>query len=140
MEKIQDKEDPQNRRSISGRDIEEMFESFDYEKYVINDFYLFFTEDFGSIERLIILLLLKNFPDIDVFTAAEIKEILNANGINITIGKLAEYLASFRLRYIFLAEKGGHYRFALPIFAKILKGYELDNIIKEAKTDAKKSL
>jgi GTPase SAR1 family protein len=140
LEKIQEKDDKKNRRTISRNDIEELFETFDYEKYVINDFYLFFTEDFGSVERLIILLLLKNYPDKDIFTAAEIKEILNANGIDITLGLLAEYLASLRLRYIFLAEKGGNYRFALPIFPKILKGYELDNLIKEAKEDAKKSL
>jgi len=140
VERIQDKENKKNRRSITRNDIEELFETFDYEKYVINDFYLFFTEDFGSIERLIILLLLKNYPDKDNFTAAEIKEILNANGIGITLGKLAEYLASLRLRYIFLAEKWGNYCFALPIFPRILKGYELDNLIKEAKEDAKKSL
>ncbi|MGD2084866.1 MAG: ATP-binding protein [Candidatus Aminicenantes bacterium] len=140
VERIQDKEDNKNKRTIYRNDIEELFEAFDYEKYVINDFYLFFTEDFGSIERLIILLLLKYLPGKDIFTAAEIKEILNANGISLTIGKLVEYLASLRLRYIFLAEKGGNYRFALPIFPKILKGFDLDNLIKEARKDAKKSL
>ncbi|UCH92839.1 MAG: AAA family ATPase [Candidatus Aminicenantes bacterium] len=140
VERIQDKDDKKNRRTIYRTDIEELFETFDYEKYVINDFYLFFTEDFGSIERLIILLLLKNYPDKDIFSAAEIKEILNANGISITLGELAEYLAGLRLRYIFLAEKGGNYRFALPIFPRILKRYELDNLIKEANKDAKKSL
>lgn len=140
VERIQEKEDIKDRRTIFRRDIEELSQSFDYENYVINEFYLFFTGDIGPMERLIISLLLKNYPGKDIFPAGEIIKILKANGIRLDIGKLSGYLAELCLRYIFIAEAGGSFRFALPVFPGILSRYDLDNLIKEAKKDAKESL
>ena len=66
---------------------------------------------------------------------------LKSYDINISLGKLNEYLSNLSLRYMLIAESGGQYRFALPIFPEILtKRYDLDNLIEEAKEDAKKSL
>ena len=141
VESIQEKEDQKNRRTIYGNDIDDLFESFEYENYVVNDFYLFFTRDIHPVERVIILLLLRHHPDNSVFTATEIIEVLKENGIDFTLGKLSEHLTGLSLRYILSPESGGKFRFALPIFPDILKKrYELENLIKEAKEDARKSL
>ena len=140
VERIQEKAEKRGNRKIFKKDIDELYESFDYEKYVINEFYMFFT-DVDAIERLIILLLLNKYPESDIFTFTEVNELLKANGFNFMTGELTGYLASLSLRYIFSAESGGRFRFALPIFPKILKDrYNLRNLIKEAKEDAKKSI
>jgi len=141
IEKIEENEAEENRRMIFRQDIEDVFQSFNYEKYVINEFYLFFTEDVSPIEKLIILLQLNNYPHKKTFSVPEILKILRDNTINISTGRLIKHLIDLRLRYILIAESGGKYRFALPIFPEILKRREdLSEYIKEIINDTKKSL
>jgi hypothetical protein len=141
VEHIQEKEDGQARRIIYANDIDALFDSFEYENYVVNDFYLFFTKDIHPVERLIILLLLQYHPETPVFTATDIIDVLKENGIDFTLGRLSEHLTGLSLRYILSPESGGKFRFALPIFPEILKKrYDLENLIKESKEDATKSL
>ncbi|MBN1351703.1 AAA family ATPase [candidate division KSB1 bacterium] len=141
IEKIEEHETESKRRTIFREDIENLCHSDEYEKYVINNFYLFFTEDVDPVQRVMVLLLLHHYPDQDTFSKPQIMQVLKNNGINIPMGKLTRQLANLDLRYIFSGEKGGKYRFALPIFPEILKRREdIPELIKEILDDAKQSL
>ncbi|MFC2155077.1 AAA family ATPase [Acidobacteriota bacterium] len=141
VEEIQDRNEEKYRRTISEKDIDKLYNSFEYEKYVINDFYLFFTQDIEPVERLIVLLLARKYSDKKTFSVPEIRETLKDHKINLSLGRLTDYAANLRLRYILLGEIGGRFRFALPIFPKMLnKRDDIEYLIEEAIEDAKKSL
>lgn len=141
IDKIEEHEAEEDRRTIFKKDIEDLFESIIYENYIINDFYSFFAEDNDPIEKLIILLPLCVLPTKVLFTITEIKNVLKDNNIRLSTGKLMKYLTDLTLRYIFAEERGGKYRFALPIFPEILKRRNnVADLIEEAKEDARKSL
>ena len=140
VEKIEEHEDELERRIIASKDIEELFKSFEYESYVINDFYSFFTSDINPIEKLIVLLPLVD-SSFTVMSANELKKILSTHQIEVPVGELMFHLADLTLRFLFIAEPGGKYRFALPIFPEILKRRNnLSDLIQEAKANAQKSL
>jgi hypothetical protein len=141
VEAIPEREEEKFRRTISAKDIKKVYESFDYEKYVINDFYLFFTDDIDPIERLIVLLLAEKYPYKKTFTTTEIIKALEKNGIHLSLVKLADYSANLILRYIFLEEKSGLFRFALPIFPKMLRERDdFEYLIDQAKNEAKEKI
>jgi Cdc6-like AAA superfamily ATPase len=140
VEKIEEHEDESDRRMIARQDIEDFFRSFEYESYVINDFYSFFTPDINPIEKLIVLLPLVD-SSAEVISANELKKLLLANQIEIPVGELLFHLANLTLRFLFIAEAGGKYRFALPTFPEILRRRNnLSDLIQEAKADVQKSL
>lgn len=141
IKKIEEHENENQRRLIFNSDIEEVFESSEYEEYVTNDFYLFDTEDIGVIEKLIVLLLVKDYSINEIITSSEIHAKLKAHNIPLTIGKLNRHLDNLILRYIFKKEGQGKYRFVLPIFPELLKKIEnIGGLIAEVKKNAKKSL
>ena len=130
-----------NADSVNKSDIEDLFGSYDYEDYVINHFYLFFTEDVGSIEKLIVLLLLEDMFKSSVFSDIEIHRKLDAHGIRLDIGRSNRHIQNLTLRYMLKEEGRGKYRFALPIFPQLLmKREDVNELIEEVKEDAKKSL
>ncbi|MFX0136664.1 MAG: ATP-binding protein [Candidatus Hodarchaeota archaeon] len=140
VDRIKDYDDKNYIRTIYRKDIEDMYRSYEYERYIVHDFYLFFREDVGPIERLIVLLLLENCKNYKIFSTPEILKFFKNKGINISIGKLVGHLANLTLRYIFVQESGGRFHFALSIFPEILMRHDLKNIIEGAIEDARKSL
>lgn len=140
VEKIEEHEDELDRRIIKRQDIKDFFDSFEFENYVINDFYSFFTSDIDPLEKLIVLLPLVDSSS-DIISANELKKILHTHQVEIAVGDLMFHLANLTLRFLFTAEPGGKYRFALPIFPQILRRRNnLSDLIQEAKANAKKSL
>lgn len=130
-----------NRRIIFKEDIMNFYESIEYESYVLYDFYLFITESVKPIERLIVLLLLEDYPAKEIFSIVDIDMKMRQCGINLETGQLTKFLRILRLRYIFEAVKGGRYRFALPAFPLLLKKREdLDIFIKKEIEHARQSL
>lgn len=130
-----------NKRTIYREDIAAFYESIEYESYVLYDFYLFVTESVKPVERLIVLLLLEDYPQKEVFSIVDIDIKLSKLDINLETGQLTRYLRILRLRYIFEAVKGGRFRFALPVFPLLLKKREdLDILIKKEIEHARKSL
>ena len=141
IEKIESHEQEKYQRVIFKEDIEEIFGSPEYERYIVDDFYLFFTEDISPIEQLIILLLIYHYPSQNSYMTTEISSILKEYDINFQTVRLTKHLDKLSLRYILEKETGGKYSFALPIFPEILRRrYDLKNLIKEALEDARKSL
>ncbi|MFX0137407.1 MAG: AAA family ATPase [Candidatus Hodarchaeota archaeon] len=141
IREVEVNESIRQKRIIIKKDIEKIYDSYDYEKYIINEFYLFFSENVSPIERLIVLLVIDNFFKKEIFTSTQIRNLIKENDIPIDTGSLYEFLVKLTLRYILKAETGGSFRFALPIFPDILRSrYDIKNLIKEAKEDAEKSL
>ncbi len=141
IERIESHQQEEYQRVIFREDIESVFESSEYENYIIDDFYLLFKEDVSPIEKLIVLLLINYYPEQDSFTAIEINKILKEKELSMPSGKLTKYLDNLILRYIFTKERGGKYSFALPIFPELLmRRYDLENIIEGVLEDARKSL
>ncbi len=141
IERVEQHKDEKNRRTIYREDIREFYESFDYESYILYDFYLFRTGNVKPIERLMVLLLIDDYPEKDTFSIPDIDEKLRTHGINMETGQLTRCLRNLRLRYIFEALKGRRYRFALPAFPVLLKkGGDLDSFIKKEIEHAGKSL
>jgi hypothetical protein len=136
IEKIEKHPGIEDRRIIFKVDIEDVFDS-EYQEYIIDDIYMFFS-DLSDINRLIIMLLVENSLKKRYFTIAEIKGLLTDCGIVISINDLNRNLSELVMRFILLEEKG-NYRFTLPIFPVILKK-RVDNdfkqkTIKEIKTN-----
>jgi len=141
IEKIETHDQEEHQRIIFREDIESVYDSAEYESYIIDDFYLFFKEDVRPIERLIVLLFIHSCPDQECLTAIEINKLLKNNDVSIPSTRLTHYLDSLILRYILTKERGGKYRFALPIFPELLsRRYDLEDIIEEVIEDARKSL
>lgn len=140
VEKIAEHTEASERRIIARQNIEDFFGSFEYENYIINDFYSFFTPDINPIEKLLVLLPLADHS-IDIISENELKRLLMAHQIEIPVGELMFHLANLTLRFLFIAESGGKYRFALPTFPAIIRRRNnLNDLIQEAKADAQKSL
>ncbi len=141
IETIENKKEELKRRTIYRTDITDVVESFDYEDYIINDFYSFFSEEVDSIQKLIILLLVNNYATLSTITTRDISNLLKSHGIKISTEKLSKQLDDLRLRYILIGRKEGKYRFALPIFQEFLKKRNnIDDHIEEVLADAKKSI
>ena len=141
IEEIESHEQEKYQRVIFREDIEAIFNSPDYERYIVDDFYLFFTEDISPVEQLIVLLLIYHYPSKNSYMITEISSILKEYKISFQAVKLTKHLDKLSLRYIFKKETGGRYSFALTMFPEILrKRYDLKNLIKEELEDARKSL
>ncbi|MBN2396432.1 MAG: AAA family ATPase [Candidatus Atribacteria bacterium] len=141
IERIENHDEESLQRTIFREDIESVFESPNYESYIIDDFYLFFREEMPSFERLIILLIVDKFSKVNKFIISELIKVLKNYNLNISTGKLLKYLDNLILRYLLEKEIGGKYAFALPIFPEILRRrYDLENLIEEALEDARQSL
>jgi GTPase SAR1 family protein len=141
VEQVEQHDDEHSRRTIYKEDILNFYESFDYESYIQYDFYLFSTKNVKPIERLIVLLLLDEYPQKEIFSILDIDKKLRNRGISLETGKLTRLLRSLRLRYILQAVKGRRYRFALPAFPVILKkSGDLESFIRKEIEHAGKSL
>ena len=141
IEVIESHDEEALHRTIFREDIETIFESPEYESYIIDDFYLFFREEMPSLEKLIILLIVDKYPQFDNFTISELVKFLKNYNLNISTGKLTKYLDNLILRYLLEKETGGKYAFALPIFPEILRRrYDLNNLIEEALENARESV
>ena len=139
IKEVETHKDEHTQRVIFKKDIERVFGSPEYESYIVDDFYLFFTDDVSPVEKLIILLLTYHYPSDMSFSATEITNLLKENGYVVQTNDLQKYLNKLLLRYVLDKESGGKFSFALPIFPEILKRkYDIENRIKEALENATK--
>ncbi len=119
IQKIEKHENIEERRTISRKDIEDIVDS-DYEKYIVDEIYMFFS-DLTNIDRLIVILLAEDFVPDSTFSEGFIKKKLKRSGIKISITKVHEKMCELVMRFILLEEGINRYCFTLPIFPSILK-------------------
>lgn len=141
VEKIDEHDTEEERRMIFREDIEEMLQSYEYENYIIHDFYSFLTADINPIEKLIVLLPLAAEPSLEEFTSSDLKKLFNELNFGLSTGELTQHLANLKLRYFLNEKRGGKFHFALPLFPEILKRRKtIGDLIQEVKQDAYKSI
>lgn len=119
IEKLDENPDPVRRRIISYIDISELYD-FQYENYVIDDFYMFYT-DLNMLEKLIVIILIEIYPDESAFPIKFITQKLVENGIQLDEGLIHNTIRKLALRFILLDKGKGIYRFALPHFPGMLR-------------------
>lgn len=112
-----------DRRTILRRDINQLLNT-EYEHYLMNDVYVFFT-NLGQINRLILILLANQKKKI--FSTDEITRNLLEHDIKISIDDVYHHLRDLVLRFILVdvedKKKQKMYCFAIPIFPEILKNH-----------------
>ncbi|MBN2010196.1 AAA family ATPase [candidate division KSB1 bacterium] len=141
IERIENNRLNGTKRIIAQTDIDDFFESFKYENYVVNDFYLFFTNDIHPIERLIVVFALQHHLEGGTFTLNHLKTTLSNHNVKLSSVMLNTHLSNLMLRYIFIPQQGGKYQFALPVFPEILKRRNnIENFVEETIEDARKSI
>ncbi len=144
IKEVEDHKEVEHKRTIFRQDIENVFGD-EYEKYIIDEVYMFFT-DLSSLERLILIILSEQdllFGQ-KSYTEPEIREWLLECGVSTLLEDIHKILKYFILRFIMVDVEKNEYAFALPIFPVILKDrvdtrYK-DALTKEIKENAKKSL
>jgi hypothetical protein len=117
IEKISERET--EKRTIFKDDIEELF-NVEYDKYIVNDFYMFF-EDLDDLEKLIVLLLAESESDENDYSFLLIKEKLRGTWIDLLESKINKTIQKLVLRFILIDKGQGRYSFALPHFPAMLK-------------------
>lgn len=136
IEKLEENAEDISSRVISRTDIEDLY-NFEYDNYILDDFYMFYM-DLDDLEKLIVLLLLEVHPMEPVFSINQVNRKLRDCGVELTEGRIHKAILKLALRFM-LEDKGkGNYAFALPHFPEILAnrvaGEELKNgLIKRIK-------
>lgn len=141
---VEQHKDVDQKRTIFRADIEAVY-SLAYERFIIDEVYMFFSH-LNNLERLILIVLAEKelTSGQKTFSAPEIKGWLSELGISISLEDIHKLLVYFVLRFI-LAEAGkNRYAFALPVFPAILKeragSHYKTTLIEEIKANDKKSL
>jgi hypothetical protein len=119
VERVEKHEKVEDRRTIFKEDIEALFAS-KYERYVIDDVYMFSSE-LTPLNRLVLVLMVEEHPLKKSFTTDETRDRLIRAGIKISRNEVHKSLKILEMRFILKDEGRDKYRFALPIFPEILK-------------------
>lgn len=118
IEKLEENAEDTSCRLISRTDIEDLY-NFEYDNYILDDFYMFYM-DLDDLEKLIVLLLLEVHPNEPVFSIIQVNRKLRDCGVDLTEGRIHKSILKLVLRFM-LEDKGkGNYAFALPHFPEIL--------------------
>jgi hypothetical protein len=118
VEKIQEHERLEDRRTISRKDIDQLL-GHKYESYILEDIYMF--THLQDIEKLLIVCMAENNTPDRCFSAESVKGLLDKTGVYLSIGEIYEKMQEMVTRFI-LQERENHvYCFALPVFPDILK-------------------
>jgi Cdc6-like AAA superfamily ATPase len=135
IEKISERET--NKRTIFKTDIEELF-NVDYDKYILNDFYMFY-DDLDDLEKLIVLLLAKYESKKNDYSFALINQKLKESWIDLLEGQINKTIQKLVLRFILIDKGQGRYAFALPQFPAMIKKRSgtdlLESLIKRVKKE-----
>ncbi|NIR06294.1 MAG: AAA family ATPase [Candidatus Aminicenantes bacterium] len=137
VEKVDKHPRIEDRRTIFETDISEVFDT-EYQDYIMNDVYMFFSK-LSDINRLILILLIEE-PEKKYFSLDEIHTLLSDCGIRMTLNDVHRNLKELVVRFI-LIEEETKYRFAIPVFPFILRkrtdNYFKDKTINEIKKEIK---
>jgi Cdc6-like AAA superfamily ATPase len=132
IEKIEHHKNMEERRIIFRNDIQKLFNRA-YEKYIMDEVYMFYS-DLTNMNRLILVLLVeeqsKQSEEI-TFSLPKIKNKLMEQGIEVPIDKLYRDLKNLVMRFILKETESDNYSFALPVFPRIL-GKRIDNDFKKS--------
>lgn len=122
VEKAESHDNVEERRIIFRTDIEQLFNS-EYEKYIIDDVYLFLS-DLSEINRFILILLVENRygrEEKEYFSIHDIKNIVEKGGIEVTGTEVGQQVQNLVMRFILIEETVDRFRFALSVFPNILE-------------------
>ncbi|MGE5342874.1 MAG: ATP-binding protein [Candidatus Omnitrophota bacterium] len=119
IDKLDEHHHPARKRIISRSDIKDLYD-YKYENYVIDDFYMFYT-DLDDLEKLLVLLLIGLHPREKTISIRVINQELRSNGIDLEESRIHKTIQKLVLRFILIDRGKGKYSFALPHFPKILK-------------------
>lgn len=137
IEKIEKHEKPEHRRIVFKNDIKESMGK-EYESYVTDEIYMFFT-DLSKLDRVIVLLMAEESSQETFYTISWTKRKLYDIGITMTVSAIHKKMREMVMRFILLDMEDEKYCFALKVFPGILKkriSEDLKNdIIIEAKAD-----
>ncbi|NIR06297.1 MAG: hypothetical protein GTN82_12820 [Candidatus Aminicenantes bacterium] len=131
IEKIDKHQKVEDRRTIFYEDINQLFD-VSYEDYIMDDVYMF-SSDLSQIDKLILILLAEDYPEgnEEIFSIKDIKQKLHINDITVvSTEEIRRILKNLVMRFILLDKGEDHYKFALPVFPKILNK-RIDDDVKQ---------
>jgi len=111
--------DGHRRRMISKEDIRDLY-NFKYDNYVIEDFYMFYT-DLDDLEKLTVVLLVEVYPTEEFFSIRTVNSKLMGYGIQLNESRIHKTIQKLVLRFILLDKGKGRYVFALSHFPEMLR-------------------
>lgn len=117
VDRIEKHPKPEDRRTIFRSDIDQLV-SDKYEKYIIDEVYMFFS-DVDDLNKLIVVQFIEYGSTL--FSIDNIKEELNKHRIEVTENTIYRLLRNLVIRFILLDVGDDEYCFALPYFPEILK-------------------
>jgi len=119
IEHLEEDPDSPGKRIVFRSDILNLF-NFEYENYVIDGFYMFYS-DMDDLEKLIVLLLIKDYPFKPGISLKMINQLLMNKKISLHERLLFKTLQKLILRFIIWDKGKGIYDFALPHFPSMLR-------------------
>jgi Cdc6-like AAA superfamily ATPase len=121
VEKLKKNDEIKGRRTISREDVKELFDDA-YEKYILDEIYMFF-KDLSNINRLILILMTEEQSKSKkrMFSLNEILDLLTRQGINISDEDIKRHLRNLVMRFILREKARNNFSFALTGFPGILK-------------------
>jgi hypothetical protein len=144
IERIEKHHQVEDRRTIFREDIEDLF-NLEYENYIIDEIYMFYT-DLDDVDKLIVTLMLEELEDgfSNTVSPSQIKKKLKALEVQISMNQVYQVMKILALRFILQDNGEGRFSFALPVFPGMLKK-RIDedfkeSLIREVKVDARESL
>ncbi|MCK4763326.1 MAG: hypothetical protein KAW12_14100 [Candidatus Aminicenantes bacterium] len=121
IENLDEHRKEDDRRTIFKQDIDKLYDT-EYEKYIMDEVYMFSTLD--RIQKLILILLVEDRPkakDGKTFSINKISKKLLNEGVDIQADEIKKHLENLGQRFILVDKGGGNYSFALDVFPDILK-------------------
>jgi hypothetical protein len=144
IERIEKHHQVEDRRTIFRDDIEDLF-NLEYENYIIDEIYMFYS-DLDDIDKLIVTLMMEEL-DNNVkknLSSDQIKTMLKNLRVSITMNQAYQALKILAMRFILQDNGEGRFSFALPAFPGMLKK-RIDedfkeSLIREVRGNGRKSL
>lgn len=119
VEIVEKHENVEERRTISREDIDNLYDTT-YEKYIMDEVYMF-NSDLDDIDKLILILLAEEESYNKSFSPDETRNKLTRHGIRISMNQVHQQLSNLVMRFILLDKTSDRYSFALPFFPGILR-------------------
>jgi hypothetical protein len=119
IEKMDENDESNRKRLIRRTDIEDLY-NYEFDNYVLDEFYMFYT-DLSDLERLMVVLLLESGWVAEDISIKEVNRGLTGYGIILDERRIYKTLQKLVLRFILSDVGKGKYRFALPYFPEMLK-------------------
>lgn len=118
VENLDENAELNKERKVYPGDIRELY-NYQYDNYIVNDFYMFY-HDLDELEKLMIILLYEAHGDRSGFSLHLVNRLLKECGIDLSETQLHKTLQKLVLRFLLIDMGKGIYRFALPHFPEML--------------------